>query len=273
MCNYSVGNMFNKEKFVRDCHLIRTKSPLIHNITNYVAMDFSANTLLAIGASPLMSFCPEEMGEIVQNANALVVNIGCIDSQQIEAMRIAVASAKKYGKPWILDPVGIGVSGIRRKICEDLMSIEKPIVIRGNASEIATISQQKVSSHGVDSLEDSHNVVAVAQQFSQKTGSVISISGETDYVIAGEQVAMIKNGHWLMSKVTAMGCSASAITAAFVAVDDDAITAALNAMALMGVAGELAMKKSNGTGSLRVNFLDELSSFSAETYSKLVRYE
>lgn len=273
MCNYNVGNMFNKDNFVRDCNLIRTQTPLIHNITNYVAMDFSANALLAIGASPLMSFCPEEMDEIVRNANALVVNVGCLDNQQIEAMKIAVISAKKYDKPWILDPVGIGVSGIRRKICEDLISIEKPIVIRGNASEIATISHQKVSSHGVDSLEESHNVVAVAQQFSLKTGSVISISGETDCIIAGEQVAMIKNGHYLMSKVTAMGCTASAITGAFVAVDDDAFTAAQNAMALMGVAGELAMKKSNGTGSLRMNFLDELTSFSAETYSNLVCYE
>lgn len=273
MCNYNVGNMFNKEKFVRDCQSIRTQSPLIHNITNYVAMDFSANALLAIGASPLMSFCPEEMEEIVKNANALVVNIGCLDLQQIEAMKIAVSSAKKYGKQWILDPVGIGVSELRMCVCDELISIFAPTVIRGNASEILTLTKQKISSHGVDSLEKSKNVIATAQDFSRKLGSVISVSGEIDYIIDADNIAMIGNGHYLMSKVTAMGCTASALTGAFLAIDSDAFVASQNAMALMGVAGEEAMKKSSGTGSLRLHFLDELTSFSAETYSKLVRYE
>lgn len=236
-------------------------------------MDFSANALLAIGASPLMSYCIDEMNEFVQNANALVVNIGCLDSQQIEAMKVAVIAAKKYSKPWVLDPVGIGASTIRRRTCEELISIEKPTVIRGNASEIVTICSQKSSSKGVDALEDSKNAVRCAQKFSQELGSIFSISGTTDYIVSGEKVAMIHNGHFLMSKVTAMGCSASALTGAFVAVDSDAFVAAQNAMALMGVAGEQAMKKSAGTGTLRLHFIDELSSFSAETYSNIVRYE
>ena len=170
--------MIDKQSFIRDCAAIRKSSPLVHNITNYVAMEINANALLAIGASPLMSFCPEEMEEIVSIASALVVNIGCRDRHEIEGMKIAAATAHRLGKPWVLDPVGAGASKIRTQTCIDLIRESHPTVIRGNASEIMVLAGQDIISRGVDSNNSSSDAEAGARALAKRTGAAVSVSGQ-----------------------------------------------------------------------------------------------
>lgn len=253
--------MFNLQNFTEDCLSIREQSPLVHNITNYVAMNIAANGLLAIGASPLMSFCKEEMEEIVSIARALVINIGCLDLNEIEGMKAAAAAACKTGTPWVLDPVGAGASKIRTDTSLSLIENFHPTIIRGNASEIMCLAGAKILSHGVDSSNSSSDAHEAAQLLAKESGAVVSVSGAVDYITDGSRESTISNGSPLMSKVTAMGCTASAITGAFAAVNKDPFFAALNAMAIMGIAGEKAAKRSAGTGSLAMNFIDELNNF------------
>ncbi|MCQ2182404.1 MAG: hydroxyethylthiazole kinase [Bacteroidales bacterium] len=256
-----------------DCLRMRASAPLVHNITNYVAMNFTANVLLAAGASPLMSFCPEEMVDIVSSSDALAVNIGCLDSQLVKAAKIAAATALAAGKPWVLDPVGAGMSGLRTRTAMDLAANYGPSVIRGNASEIIALAEAfgfgtSVSApHGVDSVAEVEMAVESGESLAAKTGAVVSISGPVDYIIAcGGKQATVENGSPLMPRVTAMGCAATALTGAFLAVSESPFKAAHHAMAMMGVCGEAAAKAKGGRGlgSFAVEFMDELSRFNRQ---------
>lgn len=277
--------MTDKKQFIRDCKSLRDCSPLIVNITNYVAMNFTAGALLAAGASPLMSFYPEEMEELTAKCDALVVNIGCLDKEQAEAMRIAVRTARVHNKPWVLDPAGVGASSLREKLCRELIELNAPAVIRGNASEICCLANGIPSGRGVDATLESGEAIESARSLAIRTGSVVSMSGETDYITDGYRIETIQNGHPLMPKVTAMGCTASALTGAFVAVDKDRFSAASNAMILMGLCGETAAKERGtlvgstgqsaaglpGTGSFATAFIDALSLFNPESESGNIR--
>ena len=234
-------------------------------------MSINANALLAVGASPLMSFCPEEMEEIVRISSALVVNIGCLDRQEIEAMSIAAATAHCLGKPWVLDPVGAGASSIRTQTALSLIRNDHPTVIRGNASEILCLAGEQITSRGVDSSALSSDAVEGAKALALSSGAVVSVSGPVDYITDGSTVLTISNGHPLMSRITAMGCTASVITGAFVAAGADTLEAARNAMALMGIAGERAAARASGTGSLEMHFIDELSTFDPSDYAQSIR--
>lgn len=234
-------------------------------------MSINANALLAIGASPLMSFCPEEMEEIVGIASALVVNIGCLDRHEIEGMTIAAATAHRLGKPWVLDPVGAGASRIRTQTALDLIRNSHPTVIRGNASEIMCLAGEEITSRGVDTSALSSDAVEGAKALALSSGAIVSVSGPVDYITDGTQVATVENGHPLMARITAMGCTASVVTAAFVAAGDDTLLAARNAMALMGVAGERAAARAAGTGSMEMHFIDELSTYDPADYAKSIK--
>lgn len=234
-------------------------------------MSINANALLAIGASPLMSFCPEEMEEIEGIASALVVNIGCLDRHEIEGMTIAAATAHRLGKPWVLDPVGAGASRIRTQTALDLIRNSHPTVIRGNASEIMCLAGEEITSRGVDTSALSSDAVEGAKALALSSGAIVSVSGPVDYITDGTQVATVENGHPLMARITAMGCTASVVTAAFVAAGDDTLLAARNAMALMGVAGERAAARAAGTGSMEMHFIDELSTYDPADYAKSIK--
>lgn len=259
--------------FTRDCLLVRKQSPLVHNITNYVAMSLSANALLAIGASPLMSAEPLEMEQIVAVSSSLVINIGCLESVSIKAMELAASCASRLGRPWVLDPVGAGASSLRTDTALGLVERHHPCVIRANASEVLALAGISAVSHGVDSAADSRDALDAARQLAKRWGTVVSMSGEVDYITDGTSVISIANGSPMLPRVTAMGCTASALTGAFVAVDGDVLQAAASAMALAGVAGEMAAARSRGTGSLQVEYLDILSTFNPEEIEKQIRYE
>lgn len=239
---------------------VSEKTPLVLNITNYVAMNINANALLAVGASPLMSFYPDEMEDMMNIADSLCVNIGCLDLQQCEAMKRATAAAETKGKPWVLDPVGVGASAARNNIVAELLQEHKPTVIRCNASEVMAIAGMTIVSHGVDadpSLKGD-SVIRAAKAVASHYGTIVSVSGEIDYITDGEKLESVSLGSSLMPKVTAMGCTASAITAAFVATFDDKLHAAYAAMMTMGYCGQNAAAKAKGPGSFVPLFVDEL---------------
>lgn len=254
-----------------DVRKIRDVSPLVHNITNYVVMNNTANALLAIGASPVMAHAIEEVEEMVGYSKALVINIGTLSAPWIESMITAGRMANKKKIPIVLDPVGAGATMFRKGTVQRLIEEIHPTVIRGNASEIKSIIHSGINAKGVDSLHSSDEVFEDAKQLSKTLDCVISISGVEDIIVSKNLVAKVQNGHPIMSKVTGMGCTSSALTGAFVAVNESYFHASVNAMALMGVAGELAEKNASGSGSFQVNFLDALYTIDANNLNSLAR--
>lgn len=254
--------MINAEKIYTDLKNIREKSPLVHNITNYVVMNNTANALLAIGASPVMAHAVEEVKDMVSIASALVINIGTLSEKWVDAMLIAAKQAKLLKIPFILDPVGAGATPYRIEICNKIIKEACPNIIRGNASEIMSLVKAGTKTKGVDSLESSDSAVVSAKKLALQTNAIVSVSGETDYITDGNEVIEIKNGNKMMPKVTGMGCTATAITGAFAAVNKNYFLAAANAMAIMGISGEIAADLSNGPASLQMNFIDTLFNIS-----------
>jgi hydroxyethylthiazole kinase len=241
---------------------IRNKSPLVHNITNYVVMNTTANALLAIGASPIMAHAKEEMEEMSSIAGALVINIGTLSNHWIESMVAAAAFAKKRGIPIVLDPVGAGASKLRTETSLRIIREGSPAVIRGNASEIIALGLSEAKTKGVDSVNSSSDAVGMGKDIARAHHCVVSISGERDYISDGETIVAVNNGDSMMPRVTGMGCTASALTGAFAAVNPNRLQAAANAMAVMGIAGELAAEKADGPGTLQLHFYDALYNLS-----------
>ena len=244
---------------------IRAQSPLVHNITNYVVMNNSANALLAIGASPVMAHWTAEMEEMTAIAGALVINIGTLDAQWIDGMKTAGLAASKRGIPIVLDPVGAGATSQRTAAALELIAYCHPTIIRGNASEIMALVDAGVKSKGVDSKASSHDALEAARTLARASGSVVVISGATDYITDGTRVHTVEGGDSIMTAVTGMGCTSTALVGAFAAVEPDAMLAATAAMAVMSLAGERAAAKAHGNGSMQMHFLDELYNLTPET--------
>ena len=251
-------NMINIESLIRDLELVRGKSPLIHNITNYVVMNNTANALLSIGASPVMAHAIDEVSDMVRISSALVLNIGTIDAVWEEAMLNAGNTARENNIPVVFDPVGVGATPYRASVCRQIIKVCKPSIIRGNASEIIALTDITAKTKGVDSTDSSDIALESAKKLALKTGAVVVISGQTDYITDGHKTGTVLNGNHLMARVTGMGCTATAIVAAFAAVNSDMFTAAIHGMSVMGITGEIAARKSEGNGSMQVHFLDEL---------------
>lgn len=248
---------------------VRDKAPLIHNITNFVVMNNTANALLAIGASPAMIHSADEVEDFVAISQALVVNIGTLDSGLIAACKLAVMRASAVGVPWILDPVGAGATPYRR-LAADVLSRLKPAVIRGNGSEILTLAQQAGEGRGVDSLHGAETALVAAQRLAKNTGAVVAVTGAVDYVTDGVRIIAIHNGHPLMARVTGLGCSATAVIGAFLGVESNTFTATVAALTLFGVAGEIAAEQSPGPGTLQVALLDILYTLKESIFSQRV---
>jgi hydroxyethylthiazole kinase len=242
---------------------MRDRSPLVHNVTNYVVMEVTANVLLAAGASALMAHEPEEMDDLLSIASALVLNIGTLDKTWIASMERAGEAANKRGKPVVLDPVGAGASRLRTRTSLYLLESVRPKVLRGNASEIMALAPEAVgaafSSRGVDSTNASLEAAPAAMFLAEKYGCAVSVSGAEDWITDGCTTLLVKGGTPLMTRVTGMGCSSTALTAACVAVADSPLMGAAAAMALMAAAGNRAAATAGGPGSFLPAFLDALS--------------
>lgn len=256
-----------------DIVTIRESAPLVHNITNYVVMNSTANVLLALGAAPIMAHAEEEMDDIVDIASALVINIGTLSNHWVRSMMKAAARAANRGIPVVLDPVGAGATRYRTETAQGMVRSMKPAVIRGNASEIMAAGRVEVRTKGVESQAASGDALETAHRLSAETGGVVCVSGAVDYVVSGSSVLKIRNGHPLMTRVTGMGCAASALCGAFAAVNRDYHLAAAYAMTVMGIAGEIAAARSAGTGSMQVNFIDALFCLAEEDITRLMKVE
>ena len=242
----------------QDVRGLRERAPLVLNITNYVVMNNTANALLAIGASPVMAHAIEEVEDMVALAGALVINIGTLSEPWVASMRKAGRAAQQRRIPVVFDPVGCSATAYRTRTAQALLEEVRPTIVRGNASEIRALAGAGGGARGVDSRQAPDEVLDDAQRLSRSAGCVVSVSGAVDIVADNARVAKIANGHAMMTRVTGMGCTASAVTGALAAVNASAFEAARNAMVLMGVAGEMAVERAAGPGSLQMHFLDVL---------------
>jgi hydroxyethylthiazole kinase len=262
----------NAQTVYYDVERIRKINPLVHNITNYVVMNNTANALLAIGASPVMAHAIEEVEDMVGIASALVVNIGTLSPAWVEGMKKAIKAASSKGIPIVFDPVGAGATHYRNQTAEELLKTGTPSIIRGNASEIMALSKSTVSTtKGVDSSQSSESAVEAAQRLASEFSCVVSISGEIDFIVTAKEIHKVANGHSLMPRVTGLGCTASALTGACAAVNDYMFAAAVNAMYIMGIAGEIAATKAQGTGSMQMHFIDALNNLNEQQIKATIR--
>lgn len=252
----------NAEAVWNDVCAIRARAPLVHNITNYVVMNTTANALLAIGASPVMAHAVEEVEEMVGIASAvggaLVINIGTLSERWIAAMEKAMRAARGKRLPIVLDPVGVGATRYRTETARALIAAAAPSIIRGNASEIMALADVDARTKGVDSAHGTEAAREAASELARKHGAVVVVSGATDLITDGSKEAACPYGHPMMTKVTGLGCTATALIGAFTAVNQDAHSAAAHAMAVMGICGERAANRSSGPGSMQLHFLDAL---------------
>lgn len=263
--------MINGKTISKNLELVREKKPLVHNITNYVVMNNTANALLALGASPVMAHAVEEVKDMAAIASALVINIGTLSPRWVEGMLIAGKTAKQNGTPVIFDPVGVGATPYRNEVAKQILKECQPDFIRGNGSEIMALTNQNVSTKGVDSSASSNSALDAAKTLANQTGAVVIISGQEDFITDGTTTSSVQNGSTMMTKVTGMGCTATAVLGAFAAINSDKIEAATSAMAVMSIAGEIAVQQSAGPGSLQLNFLDVLYNLDAETVEKTAK--
>ena len=220
-----------------------------------------ANGLLSLGCSPIMSNAIEEMDELPAICQALVINIGTLTSDQIEAMIKAGKNANKNNTPVVLDPVGVGATTFRQETIKTLLNEIKFDLIRGNAGEIAYLAQVNWNAKGVDAGSGEADLSQITKDVALKYNCIVSISGKTDYISDGVKVAKIKNGTELFPKITGSGCLLSAVCGAFLTLDDNTFDLTLNACTSYAIAGEMAQEKlkDNQTGQFYTNLLDSLA--------------
>jgi hydroxyethylthiazole kinase len=238
---------------------IKKKRPLIHNITNFVVMNTTANSILAVGASPIMAHAIEEVAELSQVSSAVVLNIGTLSNEWVDSMILAGETANRYHIPVILDPVGVGASSLRNISSRKILERVKCSIIRANASEILALAGLSAKIQGVDALQESEDLLDRAKEIAKKLGSVIAVTGKQDIVCDGDSLFTIDGGDPMFKKVTGTGCASSAICACFAAVENDFATAACQALAYYKFAGEEAIEHSRGPGSFQVALLDSLA--------------
>lgn len=248
----------------RSLSRIRERTPLIHNITNFVAMNDTANVLLALGASPVMAHAIEEVREMVAHAGALVLNIGTLEESWIEAMLAAGEEANARGIPVVFDPVGAGATKLRTTTTERIRSALRVAVVRGNAAELATIAGMEAKIRGVDSLA-SGAPDSAARLAAARFGGTAVVSGAIDYLSDATRAGEVRNGHPLMGRVTGSGCMATAIVGAFLAVETDPFLAAIEAVIAFGIAGEIAAARSAGPGTFRAQLMDAVAALDEAT--------
>ena len=237
---------------------LRAEKPLVHNITNFVVMNYTANVLLAAGASPVMAHADNEVEEMVALAGALVLNIGTLTDTWLAAMLTAGRKASELGRPIVLDPVGAGATRLRTDAARRLLAETRVGVVRGNASEILALADADTKTKGVDATRSVTEATEAARDLARSLGTTLAVTGRIDLVTDGERTLLVEGGHPLMPAVTGTGCSATALVAAFHAIDPDPVLAGATALAFFGVAGEVAGDGAPGPGSFMIRLLDAL---------------
>ncbi|MGI5961005.1 MAG: hydroxyethylthiazole kinase [Methanomassiliicoccaceae archaeon] len=243
---------------------LREKHPLVHHITNYVTVNDCANITLCIGASPVMAEAKEEVEEMVSMAGALVLNIGTLRKEQVEAMLIAGRRANEHSIPVILDPVGAGATSMRTNAARRLLEELDVAVIKGNAGEIGVLAGSGGVVRGVDSGGISGDPMIAASRLANATGSVVVMSGATDIITDGTDAILVDSGHPLMGAVSGTGCMASSLVGSFAAVADDLMISSAAALVAFGIAGERAARNAIGPASFKIALLDAVAALKPE---------
>lgn len=250
---------------------LRESKPLVHQITNYVVMNETANTTLALGALPVMAHAPEEVQEMAGMAGALVLNIGTLSEHWIEAMLLA---GKAAAGPIVLDPVGAGATRYRTETAKRLLDELDIAVVRGNAAEIATLAGREAEIRGVESIGAAGSGAELARAAAQMLGTVAAVTGPTDHVSDGERVIAVSNGHELLGTVSGTGCMSTAVTGSFLAAKPEApLEAAAEALVAFGVAGEDASRDAKGPGTFHALLYDALYNLDPHTLNGRARVQ
>jgi hydroxyethylthiazole kinase len=254
--------------------MLRERKPLVHQITNYVVMNETANATLAIGALPVMAHAREEVEEMVALAGALVLNIGTRSPPWVEAMLLAGREASRRRIPVVLDPVGAGATTYRTETARRILDEVDVTVLRGNAGEVATLVGVDAEVRGVESIAAGSDPAELASVAARTLGCVASVTGPVDHVSDGERTLAVANGHELLAAVTGTGCMSSALTGCFLAAKPDApVEAAAEALAAFGVAAEDAASEARGPGSFHVGLYDKLAALDPDTLDGRARIE
>lgn len=252
---------------VRALAALRAQPPLVQCITNFVAMNFAANAVLALGAAPAMVHTPEESGDFAAISGALTINIGTLSPPWVDGMTVAIKAAQVSNTPWVLDPVGHFATPYRSRVAADLLLLQ-PTILRGNASEILAFSGAEAQGRGVDTGDSVTSAVAAAKSIASQYRSVVAVTGGEDFVTDGTRSVFVRGGAPMMERVTAMGCSLTAVMGAFAAVEPDPFQAALAALLVYAEAGEIAAQDASGPGSFAVHFLDALAAIEPDDLAK-----
>ena len=250
--------MSTTEKIVAGLRTVRERHPLVHNITNYVVMNCTANTLLALGASPVMAHAVEEVEEMAALSGAVVLNIGTLSTPWIEAMFRAGHAARAKGIPVILDPVGAGTTTLRTETARRLIREVRPTVIRGNASEILALRDSDIQTRDADSRHTVGQAHETARRIALDTGAVVAVTGPEDHVTDGTRTAYIRAGHPLLTRITGSGSMVAATIAALCAVEPYPFTATVAGLLIFGVAGEMAAADTPRPGTFMARLIDAL---------------
>lgn len=247
---------------------LRARKPLVQNITNFVAMDISANALLAVGAAPAMVRAPEESVEFARIIDALVLNTGTLTRDAADAMVTAARAAREQRKPWLIDPVGVGGLSLRSETVLKLLE-HGPSLVRGNGSEIIAmarllgLSEDATVPRGVESVSAAGAAETAAIELARHCKCTVAATGQVDFITDGTRVLRLANGHEIMTRVTALGCSLSSVAGAFLGIAEDPFEAAAGALAIYGVAGDMAFESAQRPASFRTAFLDMLDAITA----------
>jgi hydroxyethylthiazole kinase len=251
---------------------LRQTKPLVHQITNYVVMNETANATLALGALPVMAHAREEVEEMASVAGALVLNIGTLSHHWIEAMLLAGKAANAAGVPVVLDPVGAGATTFRTETSKRILDEVDVSVVRGNVAEIATLAGREAEIRGVESIGAADSGAELAPAAARVLGTVAAVTGPVDHVSDGERVVAVANGHELLGTVSGTGCMSTAVTGSFLSVRKDApLEGAAEALVAFGVAGEDAAEGALGPGSFHVGLYDALFNLDPETLDERAR--
>lgn len=252
---------------------VRTEKPVIHHLTNWVTIYDCANIVKVFGASPVMAHAKEEVADMAGIASALVLNIGTLTTDFVDAMKLAAKSANRKGIPVVLDVCGAGATKFRDDKCFEILDEVRVDIIKGNASEIARIAGENVQTKGVDASAVEKNLQEVASGLAKKRGCIVVITGAEDIVADGKRVVRVLNGHPMMANIVGTGCMATSVIGTFAAVEKDLVAASVAGLVCYEIAAEIAAQEAKGPGSFKEKLFDAVFNLDAETVNRMQKIE
>jgi hydroxyethylthiazole kinase len=252
---------------------IRKQKPVVHHLTNWVTIYDCANIVKVLGASVVMAHAKEEVAQMANIASSLVLNIGTLTVDFVEAMKVAAKSANEKGIPVVLDVCGAGATDLRNQKSFELLDEVRIDIIKGNVSEIARISGEGVKTKGVDATKVNKNMMEVAKQLAQKRKCTVVVTGKEDIVTDGRKLYIIKNGHPMMSNVVGTGCMSTSVIGAFAAIEPDLALASTAGLVCFEIAAECAVRKSSGPGTFKEQMFDCLYHLDKQIINRMQRIE